>query len=193
MRRNQKSLQPAIPVFVLAMAVLLASNPTPLAAQEVPVVKHAAAGRREHLSTPYVRAQRELDAGEYLTTIGGCNDCHTTGWAESNGKTPAAERFTGSNIGFRGPWGTTYAANLRLMTQRESEDEWVHVLTTADGGKGKPPMPWMNTAVTSDRDLRAMYRYIKSLGPNPAGVPRNLKPGVEPTSPYIWVTPRTGK
>ncbi len=53
-------------------------------------------------------------------------------------------------------------------------------------------MPWWNTALMNERDLRAMYRYIKSLGPNPKGVPRNLKPGVEPTGPWILVTPKTG-
>jgi hypothetical protein len=44
----------------------------------------------------------------------------------------------------------------------------------------------------NERDLRAMYRYIKSLGPNPKGVPRGLPPGKEPTGPYVWVTPKTG-
>ena len=49
-----------------------------------------------------------------------------------------------------------------------------------------------NTKLMSERDLRAMYRYIKSLGPKANGVPRALAPGKEPTGPYIWVEPRTG-
>ena len=144
-------------------------------------------------SSPAVQAMTMEQAGEYLTIVGSCNDCHTQGWVEKKGKVPSADRFAGLDVGFRGDWGTSYGKNLRTITQRQSEDHWVETLKTADGGDGKPPMPWWNTALMNERDLRAMYRYIKSLGPNPAGVPRGLKPGVEPTGPYIWVTPRTGK
>ena len=41
----------------------------------------------------------------------------------------------------------------------------------------------------SERDLRAMYRYVKSLGPKQNGVPRGLPPEKEPTTPYISLTP----
>lgn len=141
---------------------------------------------------PAVQAMTMEEAGEYLTIVGSCNDCHTQGWTELKGKVAPADRFAGLNVGFRGEWGTVYGKNLRTITQRQNEDHWVQVLRTSDGGDGKPPMPWWNTALMSDRDLRAMYRYIKSLGPNPNGTPRNLVPGKEPTGPYIWVTPKTG-
>jgi len=140
-------------------------------------------------AAPRLLASTDSAAGEYLTIVGGCNDCHTPGWAESNGKTPPAEQLTGSPVGYRGPWGTTYAANLRTVAQRASEDRWVQILTTADGGHGRPPMPWMNTAQMSDHDLRAMYRYIHSLGPAGTAVPRALPPGSTPTTPYINFVP----
>ena len=143
-------------------------------------------------SSPAVQAMTMEQAGEYLTIAGSCNDCHTQGWAEAKGKIPPADRFAGLDVGFRGAWGTVYGKNLRTITQRQSEDHWVEVLKTADGGDGNPPMPWWNTALMNERDLRAIYRYIKSLGPNTKGVPRNLKPGVAPTGPWIWVTPKTG-
>ena len=142
---------------------------------------------------PAVAATSMEAAGEYLTLVGSCNDCHTQGWSESEGKVPPADRFAGFNVGFRGPWGTTYGKNLRTVVQRQSEDHWVEVLKTSDGGDGKPPMPWWNTKQMSDRDLRAMYRYIKSLGPKPNGVPRSLPAGREPTGQYIWVTPQGAK
>ena len=141
---------------------------------------------------PSVEAQTMEQAGEYLTIVGSCNDCHTQDWVAKKGQVAPADRFAGLDVGFRGEWGTVYGKNLRTITQRQSEDHWVQVLKTADGGDGHPPMPWWNTALMSDRDLRAMFRYIKSLGPNTKGVPRNLKPGVEPKGPYIWVTPKTG-
>ncbi len=142
---------------------------------------------------PAVAAASMEHAGEYLTLVGSCNDCHTQGWAESEGRVAPAERLAGLNVGFRGPWGTTYGKNLRTIVQRQSEDRWVEILRTSDGGDGKPPMPWWNTKQMSDRDLRAMYRYIKSLGPKPNGVPRGLPPGREPTGPFIWVTPQGPK
>jgi mono/diheme cytochrome c family protein len=142
---------------------------------------------------PAVTAATMEQAGEYLTLVGSCNDCHTQGWTESEGKVAPADRFAGMNVGFRGPWGTTYGKNLRTIVQRQSEDRWVAILRTSDDGEGKPPMPWWNTKQMSDRDLRAMYRYIKSLGPKPNGVPRGLPPGREPTGPYIWVTPQAPK
>ena len=143
-------------------------------------------------SDPAVQAPTMEQAGEYLTIVGSCNDCHTQGWTELKGKVAPADRFAGLDVGFRGEWGTVYGKNLRTITQRQSEDHWVKVLKTADEGDGKPPMPWWNTALMSDRDLRAIYRYIKSLGPNTKGTPRNLAPGKAPTGPYIWMTPKTG-
>ena len=139
---------------------------------------------------PAVTAASMEQAGEYLTIVGSCNDCHTQGWAETEGKIAPADRFAGFDVGFRGAWGTSYGKNLRTVTQRQSEDHWVEVLKTSDGGDGKPPMPWWNTKQMSDRDLRAMYRYIKSLGPKANGVPRSVPPGKEPTGRYIWVTPQ---
>jgi mono/diheme cytochrome c family protein len=66
-----------------------------------------------------------LERGRYLVGIGGCNDCHTPGYAESAGNVPDAERLTGSPVGFQGPWGTTYPANLRLVVQTLTEAEWL--------------------------------------------------------------------
>lgn len=141
--------------------------------------------------TPRLLASSDSAVGQYLTVVGGCNDCHTPGWAESNGKTPPAEQLTGSRVGYRGPWGTTYAANLRTVAQRATEDRWVQILTTADGGHGRPPMPWMNTAQMSDHDLRVMYRYIRSLGSAGNPAPRAVPPGGTPTTPYINFVPVT--
>lgn len=138
----------------------------------------------------YVYAATPEQAGEYLTVVGGCNDCHTARWAEANGNVAPEDRFTGNPVGYRGPWGTSYAANLRLVTQRMPEDRWVSVLKTAMGGHGDPPMPWMNTRLMSDQDLRAIYRYIRSLGPKGVRMPRGVPPNQEPTTPYVDFRPK---
>ena len=45
---------------------------------------------------PSVKGQSPVAIGEYLVTIGGCNDCHTDGWNRNPGKVPVAQRLTGS-------------------------------------------------------------------------------------------------
>ena len=60
-------------------------------------------------------------------------------------------------------WGVDYSKNLRTIVQREDADKWVHTLKTADDGDGHLPMPWHNTALMPEEDLRAMWKYIYSL------------------------------
>ncbi len=88
-----------------------------------------------------VQAPTPEQAGRYLFLLGGCNDCHTQGWAESDGKMPEAEWATGSKVGFVGPWGISYPLNLRLTAQEMTEQEWVEMFRQGDG---PPPMPWQN-------------------------------------------------
>lgn len=137
-----------------------------------------------------VAAASDTAAGRYLVIVGGCNDCHTPGWAESDGKLPESDWLTGSSVGYRGPWGTTYAANLRGMASRIDEERWVSILRTADEGEGKPPMPWMNTRQMNEADLRAMYRFIRALGPKGERPPRSVPPGQEPQGQYILMAPQ---
>src|SRR4051794_1557083 len=64
-------------------------------------------------STPHVVAKSKEDVGRYLIKIAGCNDCHSPGGME-NKLGPESDWLTGSPLGFNGPWGTSYAPNLRL-------------------------------------------------------------------------------
>ena len=186
--RFSVSLTPRLVSALIASALLAACMAS--ATNTVPG-SSASASSVASSGTPRLLASSDSAAGQYLTIVGGCNDCHTPSWAETNGRTPPAEQLTGSPVGYRGPWGTTYAANLRTVAQRATEDRWVQILTTADGGRGRPPMPWMNTAQMSDHDLRVMYRYIRSLGPAGSPAPRAVPPGGTPATPYINFVPVT--
>jgi hypothetical protein len=135
---------------------------------------------------PSVKAQSPVAAGEYLVTIGGCNDCHTDGWMRTPGNVPVAQRLTGSHVGWNGPWGTSYPTNLRLMVQKMSADAWVQHAHTM---QPRPPMPWYNTRSMSDPDLKAIYVYIRSLGPAGEPAPDALPPGQRPATPYIRAEP----
>ena len=137
------------------------------------------------------RASSQIERGRYLLVVGGCNDCHTEGFAASAGKTPEKEWLTGSALGLRGPWGTTYATNLRLSLSKMTEDQWV---SYAKALTARPPMPWFNLNQWSERDLRAFHRYVKHLGPAGDPAPQALAPGEQPKGPVVqWPAPPPGK
>jgi hypothetical protein len=50
-------------------------------------------------------------------------------------------------------------------------------------------MPWASLHAMSDQDLRAVYKYIKSLGPAGKPAPEYVAPGEEPKTPYIVFEP----
>ncbi len=127
--------------------------------------------------------------GKYLAQIAGCNDCHTAGYMEAGGKITEEKWLTGDTVGWNGPWGTTYAPNLRLYMQKLSEDEWV---TIASNLQVRPPMPWFNLNAFDDRDLRSFYRYVRSLGPAGQPAPAYLPPDQEPPKPYFTLTTGAG-
>lgn len=123
-----------------------------------------------------------LARGKYIARIAGCNDCHTPGYAASGGKVPEAQWLVGDQVGWRGPWGTTYPSNLRLYMQSVSESQWVKI---AHSAQFRPPMPWFALRDMHTQDLRALYRFIKSLGPAGEAAPAFVPPGQEPKGPVI--------
>lgn len=144
--------------------------------------------KKEELNNekPYIVAADQIQAGRYLVEIGGCNDCHTDGFMQ-NPNIPESEWLTGSPLGWRGPWGTTYPVNLRLTVQNLTEDQWVEMLKTR---KGLPPMIWPAVNQLSESDSRAMYAYITSLGVKGERMPLAVAAGVEPQTPYLNMMPQ---
>ena len=135
---------------------------------------------------PKVEASSEIAAGRYLVIIGGCNDCHTEGYLQTEGDVPEEAWLAGSALGWRGAWGTTYPSNLRLLVQDMSEDGFVATLAER---KALPPMPWMNVNQMSEVDARALYKYIRSLGAVGEKMPTPVPPDQEPETPYLSLEP----
>lgn len=123
-----------------------------------------------------------LDRGRYVLMVSGCNDCHTAGYTAKDGKVPEKDWLKGDILGWRGPWGTTYAANLRLYMEKLTEDQWVKA---AKALRTRPPMPWFNVNAMTDSDLRAVYKYVRSLGAPGAPAPAFLPPEKEPKPPFV--------
>lgn len=46
-------------------------------------------------------------------------------------------------------------------------------------------MPWFNVRDMSERDLRSLYRYVRSLGPAGKPAPAYVPPDREPPGPVI--------
>jgi mono/diheme cytochrome c family protein len=142
-----------------------------------------AAGATASAATPPdTTGAQDMERGRYLVRITGCNDCHTPGFAESGGQVPEGQWLTGGTLGFRGPWGTTYASNLRLYFARLSEDQWVQTARTLNT---RPPMPWFNVRALNEPDLRALYRYVRALQPAGAPAPPFVPAGREPPGPAV--------
>ncbi len=160
-----------MPARLILLAALLSASYGVFAAEPVPPHK---SGKQTDTAT--------LDRGRYLVKLGGCNDCHTPGYAQSGGKTDESQWLVGDKLGWRGPWGTTYATNLRLYVAALSEDQWVQAARTL---QARPPMPWFTLRGVHERDLRAMYRFIKHLGSAGEQAPSYLPPDQEPPQPYV--------
>lgn len=142
----------------------------------------AIAMSRAGAAEPVKTDKQSIERGRYIAKIGGCNDCHTAGYAPSGGKVPEKDWLMGDALGWRGDWGTTYPPNLRITLSKLTENEWVKLAKTA---QYRPPMPWFSLHDMHEQDLRAFYRFVRQLGSvgNPA--PAYVPPGQVPAGPYI--------
>jgi len=79
-----------------------------------------------------------------------------------------------------GPWGTSYAANLTPDVATGlggwTADQFIKTMRTGKHlGAGRPvlpPMPWFDLAFLNDRDLKAVFAYLKSVKPIQNQVPQ---------------------
>lgn len=123
-----------------------------------------------------------IDRGRYIAKIAGCNDCHTPGYAPSGGKVAEKDWLVGDALGWKGDWGTTYAANLRLTLATMTEDQWVDYARKL---QSRPPMPWFALHDMTEQDLRAFHRFVRTLGPAGMPAPAYVPPGITPKGPFI--------
>lgn len=130
---------------------------------------------------PGTAGSTQIERGRYMIVVAQCNVCHTAGYGPKQGKVPEGEWLLGNPVGFRVAAGTTYASNLRLSVQAYTEDQWVQYAKTATP---RLPMPFWSLHAMKPEDLRAMYQYMKHLGPAGKPAPDFLPPDKEPNPPY---------
>ena len=128
------------------------------------------------------KADPLVQRGRYVVLTSGCNTCHTALYGMLGGNVPESDWLLGDKVGWRGVWGTTYATNLRIYMQTMTEEQWVQKGRTFTS---RPPMPWFAIQAMSDEDLRALYRYVRSLGAAGKPAPSYLMPLVTPRGPYV--------
>lgn len=66
--------------------------------------------------------------------------------------------------------------------QQLSEEQWVKKAKTLNT---RPPMPWFNLHDMMTSDLRALYRYVRHLGPAGKPAPAYVPPDQTPPQPYV--------
>lgn len=132
------------------------------------------------------RAEVSVERGLQVSIIGGCHDCHTESYRESDGEIDPEKALKGIPVGWQGPWGTTYSLNLRITVAELHEDGFVRSMQTL---RTLPPMPWYNVRAMPEDDLRSLYRYIKSLGDPGEQAPTAVPPGEKPRTPFVVLAP----
>ncbi len=113
-------------------------------------------------------AMTPVQRGLYMTTVMGCNDCHTPG--AIYGHADMSRALSGSELGWAGPWGVSFARNITPDMETGigvwSEQDIVKALRTGyrpDGSQLLPPMPWAYFSQVSDEDVHAIAVYLKSI------------------------------
>ena len=71
---------------------------------------------------------------------------------------------------------------LQGNPQDLTEDQWVKKAKTLNA---RPPMPWFNVRDMRTSDLRAVYRYVRHLGPAGQPAPAYVPPDKTPPQPYV--------
>jgi hypothetical protein len=114
--------------------------------------------------------------GKYLTTIGGCLECHTP---HDDKNVLIREKAFAGGWEMKGPWGRNFTANLTphpdTYVGKATKAEFIgrfkaFASLDASTSPACPPgrntvMPWLAFSKMTDDDLGAIYDYLKTLKP----------------------------
>ena len=152
------------------------------------------AAKQEAATPTAMTAEQKVARGQYLATVIGCNDCHTPG--AFYGAPDMNRMLAGSELGWKGPWGVSFAQNL-TPDSTTGLGTWTEAQIIAAIREGRrpdstpllPPMPWPDFAKLSDEDAQSLAAYLKTI---PAVIHTNVKavaPGQKYTGAYLELPP----
>jgi len=149
------------------------------------------------MSSNEMTPEAKIARGATLVYTSGCVDCHTPG--AMYGAPDTTRQLSGSEVGWQGPWGVSYARNLTPDMEtgigRWTEAQIVTAFRAGhrpDGSVLLPPMPWPNISHMSDDDANAIAAYLKSIPAIDHKVPDALAPG-EPVAGPVLIMPPPGE
>jgi mono/diheme cytochrome c family protein len=135
-----------------------------------------------------------VERGRYLVTIGGCNDCHTPGYMY--GQPDMNRMLSGSELGWPGPWGLAFAANLTPDKETGlgawTDEQILTALRTGqrpDGRMLAPIMPYMSFSDLTDDDAKAIVAYLRSIPAVKHSEPVPVAPGEPFAGSAITIPP----
>jgi mono/diheme cytochrome c family protein len=138
-------------------------------------------------------AMTPVQRGAYLATVTGCHDCHTPGGFY--GAPDMSRALSGSELGWKGPWGVSYARNLTpdaTGLAQWTDEEILDAMQKGvkkDGSPIAPPMPWPDFAHLTPSDALAIVAYLRSLPPIRHEMPARVPPGGEAAGSIIVIPP----
>lgn len=131
----------------------------------------------------------ELATGKYLTTLAGCIECHTP---VEQGQVIEAEAFSGGRE-FNLPSGVLYTANITpdpetgignwtkeaFVARFKAYADSAYVPPAVAPGEMQTLMPWTMYGGMSEKDLGAIYTYLRTVKPVKKSIPEKFVPHAE--------------
>lgn len=139
-----------------------------------------------------------VERGEYLVELLGCGGCHTDGALEGAPKTDKSLAGSRTGIAWMNPFqndrpGVVYPSNItpdRETGIGEWSDQQIAFAVRAGVGQHMnrriAVMPWQGYAKMTDEDVDAIVAYLRSIEPIEHTVPREVRPGVKATEPFVY-------
>lgn len=134
-----------------------------------------------------------VQRGQYLVAVLGCHDCHTPGTLY--GAPDMNRQLSGSDLGWQGPWGISYASNLTPDSTglgSWTDEEILRAIQNGvkkDGSPMAPPMPWPDFAHLTPSDAAAVVAYLRTVPAIQHQSPERVPPGRKATGSIVVFPP----
>lgn len=134
---------------------------------QVPNPEYKAALKPDLTAPPMDKTGRKARRGYYLATIGHCMECHSP---REKGVSQMRTEMGVGRHDFKGPWGASTSRNITSDKEKGlggwTDAEIKRAITqgvSRNGDKLKPPMGYAAYARMSDKDMRDLIAYLRTV------------------------------